>query len=129
MFNPKKTVRQNIHGNEAAYSGTVTTVTHKTIVVFIPALDVEVDVQRNPDASVQNGSVPEVGDIATVQIVLEDGDYTATAATFVPQQDIREDIPVTDDDLLLLNDKDEDTEEYGWQNEPPVEDFGNLDID
>lgn len=129
MFNPKRTVRQNIHGNEAAYSGTVTTVTHKTIVVFIPALDVEVDVQRNPDASVQNGSVPEVGDIATVQIVLEDGDYTATAATFVPQQDIREDIPVTDDDLLLLDDEDEDTEEYDWYNEPPAEDFGNLDID
>lgn len=94
---------------------------------FIPALDVEVDVKRNPDASVQNGSVPEVGDIATVQIVLEDGDYTA--ATFVPQQDIREDIPVTDDDLLLLDDEDEDTEEYDWYNEPPVEDFGNLDID
>ena len=50
MFNTKKTVRQDIHENEAAYSGTVTTVTHKTIVVFIPALDVEVDVQRNPDA-------------------------------------------------------------------------------
>ena len=94
---------------------------------FIPALDVEVDVKRNPDASVQNGSVPEVGDIATVQIVLEDGDYTA--ATFVPQQDIREDIPVTDDDLLLLDDEDEDAEEYDWQNERPVEDFGNLDID
>ena len=96
--------------------------------VFIPALDVEVDVQRNPDASVQNGSVPEVGDIATVQIVLEDGDYTATAAMFVPQQDIREDIPVTDDDLLLLDDEDEDAEEYDWQNESPVEDYGNLDI-
>lgn len=27
---------------------------------FIPALDVEVDVKRNHDASVQNGSVPEV---------------------------------------------------------------------
>ena len=93
MFNTKKTVRQDIHENEAAYSGTVTTVTHKTIVVFIPALDVEVDVQRNPDASVQNGSVPKVGDIATVQIVLEDGDYTATAATFVPQQDIRDTFP------------------------------------
>lgn len=129
MLNTKNTISQNIHGNEAAYSGTVTTVTHKTIVVFIPALDVEVDVQRNPDASVQSGSVPEVGDIATVQIVLEDGDYTATAATFVPQQDIREDIPVTDDDLLLLDDEDEDTEEYDWYNEPPAEDFGNLDID
>lgn len=95
--------------------------------VFIPVLDV--DVQRNPDASVQNGSVPEVGDIVTVQIVLEDGDYTATAATFVPQQDIREDIPVTDDDLLLLDDDDEDIEEYDWYNEPPADDFGNLGID
>lgn len=107
----------------------MTAVTHKTIVVFIPALDVEVDVKRNPDASVQNGSVPEVGDIATVQIVLEDGDYTATAATFVPQQDIREDIPVTDDDLLLLDNDDEETGKYDWYNEPPVEDFSNLDID
>lgn len=114
MFNTKKTVRQDIHGNEAAYSGTVTTVTHKTIVVFIPALDVEVDVQRNPDASVQNGSAPEVGDIATVQIVLEDGDYTATAATFVPLQDIREDIPVTDDDFFDDDLDDEKAEEYDW---------------
>ena len=48
MFNPKRTVRQNIHGSEATYYGTVTTVTHKTIVVFIPALDIDVDVQRNP---------------------------------------------------------------------------------
>ena len=129
MLNTKETVPRNAHGNGAAYSGSVTAVTHKTVVVFIPALDVEVDVKRNPDASVQNGSVPEVGDIATVQIVLEDGDYTATAATFVPQQDIREDIPVTDDDLLLLDDEDEDTEEYDWYNEPPVEDFGNWNID
>lgn len=129
MFNTKKTVRQDIHGNEAAYSGTVTTVTHKTIVVFIPALDVEVDVQRNPDASVQNGSAPEVGDIATVQIVLEDGDYTATAATFVPLQDIREDIPVTDDDFFDDDLDDEKAEEYDWYNEPPAEDFGNWDID
>lgn len=127
MFNPKKATNPHIHENEVAYSGTVTAVTQMTIVVFIPALDVEVDVKRNPDASVQNGSVPEVGDIATVQIVLEDGDYTA--ATFVPQQDIREDIPVTDDDLLLLDDDDEDIEEYDWYNEPPADDFGNLDID
>lgn len=129
MFNTKKTVRQDIHENEVAYSGTVTAVTHMTIVVFIPALDVEVDVKRNPDASVQNGSVPEVGDIATEQVALEDGDYNATAATFVPQQDIKEDIPVTDDDLLLLDDDNEDTEEYDWYNEPPAKDFGNLDID
>lgn len=49
-----------------------------------------------------------------MQIVLEGGDYAVTAATFVPQQDIREDIPVTDDDLLLLDNEDEDTEEYDW---------------
>lgn len=129
MLKTKKTIRRNVHGSEAAYSGTVTVVTHKTIVVFIPALDVEVDVKRNPDASIQNGSVPEVGDIATVQVVLEYGDYNATAATFVPQQDIKEDIPVTDDDFLLLDDDNEEAEEYDWYNEPPVEDFGNLDID
>lgn len=52
-----------------------------------------------------------------------------TAVTFVSQQDIREDIPVTDDGLLLLDDEDEDTEEYDWNNEPSAEDFGNLDID
>ena len=104
-------------------------VTPKTIVVFIPALDVEVNAQRNPDTSVQNGSIPGVGDIATVQVVLGDGDFVVTAATFVPQQDIKEDIPVTDDDLLLLDDDNEDTEEYDWYNEPPAEDFGNLDID
>lgn len=59
MLNTEKITLQNIHGNEVAYSGTVTAVTHKTIVVFIPALDVEVDVRRNPDASVQNGSAPK----------------------------------------------------------------------
>lgn len=97
--------------------------------VFILALDAEEDVQRNPNVSVQNGFVPEVGDIVTVQAVLENSDYAVIAATFVPQQDIRESILVTDDDLLLLDDDDEDTEEYDWYNEPPVEDFGNLDID
>lgn len=111
------------------HTGTVTAITHKTIVVFIPALDVEVDVQRNPDASVQSGSAPEVGDIATVQIVLEDDDYTATAATFVSLQDIREDIPVTDDDFFDDDLDDEKAEEYDWYNEPPAEDFGNWDID
>lgn len=125
----KKTVYQNAHESETLYSGFVTVVTPKTIVVFIPALNVDVNARRNPDASVQNGSIPEVGDIATVKVVLEGGDYAATAATFVPQQDIREDIPVTDDDLLLLDDEDEDTEEYDLYNEPPAEDFGNLDID
>lgn len=36
---------------------------------------------------------------------------------------IKEDIPVTDDDLLLLDNEDEDTEEYDRYNEPLVEDF------
>lgn len=129
MPDTKKSILQSNHRSETLYSGFVTVVTHNTIVVFIPALDVEVDVQRNSTASVQNGSVPEVGDIATVQIVLEDGDYAATVATFVPQQDIREDIPLTDDDFFDDDLDDEEAEEYDWYNEPPVEDFGNLDID
>jgi hypothetical protein len=29
----------------------------------------------------------------------------------------------------LLDDDNEDTEEYDWYNEPPAEDFGNWDID
>lgn len=45
MLKTKKTIRRNVHGSEAAYSGTVTVVTHKTIVVFIPVLDVDVDVR------------------------------------------------------------------------------------
>lgn len=129
MPDTKKSILQSNHRSETLYSGFVTVVTHNTIVVFIPALDVEVDVQRNSTASVQNGSVPEVGDIATVQIVLEDGDYAATGATFVPQQDIREDIPLTDDDFFDDDLDDEEAEEYDWYNGPPVEDFGNLDID
>ena len=67
MFNTKKTIRQRNHRSEATYSGTVTTVIPKTFVVLIPALDVEVDVQRNPAASVQNGSVHDAGDITFVQ--------------------------------------------------------------
>lgn len=51
------------------------------------------------------------------------------SATFVPLQDIREGILVADDDLLLLDDEYEDTDECDWYNEPPAEDFGNLDID
>lgn len=129
MFSTKKTTRQNIHGSEATYSGSVTTVTPKTIVVFIPALDVEVDVQRNPGTSAQNGSTPEVGDIATVQVVLGDGDYAVTAATFVHHQETGGNHIIIDDDLLLLDDDDEDTEEYDWYNEHPAEDFGNRDID
>ena len=125
----KKTTRQNIRGSEVAYSGTVTAVIPKTIVVFIPALDVEVDVQRSPNASVQNGAVPEVGDIATVQVVLEDGDYAATAATFVPQQDIYKGDRMVDNGFFLLVKDDEDAEEYDWDDEPYVEDFWNWDVD
>lgn len=81
------------------------------------------------DGVVQNIKIQIVGDLATVQVALRDCDIIAIAATFVPQQDIREDIPVTDDDLLLLDNEDEDTEEYDRYNEPPTEDFGNLNID
>jgi hypothetical protein len=45
VLNTKKTVHQNAHGSETLYSGSVTAVTPKTIVVFMSALDVEVDVQ------------------------------------------------------------------------------------
>lgn len=45
MLNTKKTTRQGNHRGETLYSGSVTAVTHKTIVVFMSALDVEVDVQ------------------------------------------------------------------------------------
>ena len=65
MLNTKETVHQSAHGSESLYSGFVTAVNHKTIVVFILALDVEVDVQHSPDASVQNGFVFEVGNVAT----------------------------------------------------------------
>lgn len=114
---------------KATHSGTVTIITPKTIVVFLPALDIEIDAPLRTNDSTQNIRIPTVGDLATVQVALRDGDIIAIAATFVPQQDIRQDTPVTDDDLLLLDDDDKDTEEYDWYNEPPVEDFGNLDID
>lgn len=105
----------------AIHSGTVTTITSKTIVVFLPALDLEVDVPVRTGDSTQNIRIPAVGDSATVQVAFQGGDLVATAATFVPQQDIREDIPVSeDDDFFLLDDDDE----YDWYSEPPAEDFG-----
>lgn len=107
----------------------MTIITPKTIVVFLPALDIEIDAPLRTNDSTQNIRIPTVGDLATVQVAIRDGDIIAIAATFVPQQDIREDIPITDDDLLLLDNEDEDTEEYDRYNEPPTEDFGNLDID
>lgn len=67
MPNTKKTIRQSNNRGEILYSGSVTAVTPKTIVVFNPAHDVEIAVQRNPDASVQNASTTEVGDSDTVQ--------------------------------------------------------------
>lgn len=46
MLNTKKTICQNNHSSEVLYSGFVTAVTPPmTIVVFMSALDVEVDVQ------------------------------------------------------------------------------------
>lgn len=113
----------------ATHSGTVTAITPKTIVVFLPALDLEVDVPAQTNDSTQNIRIPTVGDIATVQVALQDGDIVVTAATFVPKQDIREDIPVTDDDFFDDDLDDEKAEEYDWYNEPPADDFGNLDID
>lgn len=95
----------------AAHTGTVTAIIQKTIVVFLPALDLEVNVLRQTNDSIQNVKIPTVGDLATVQVALQNDGIIVTAATFVPQQDIREDIPVTDDDLLLLDSEDEDTEE------------------
>lgn len=128
MFNTKKTVRQDIHENEATYSGTVTTITPKTIVVFLPALDIEVDVAIHTNNPSQNVKTPAVGDIAAVQATLRDGDIIATAATFVPQQDIREDVPASEDDDFFDYDDDE-AEEYDWYSEPPAEDFGFWEYD
>lgn len=96
--------------------------------VFLTTLDLEVDVLRHAEGLTQSIRIPAVVDITTVQVTLQVGDIIVTTA-FVSQQDNREDIPVTDNDLLLLDDEDEDTEEYDWYNEPPVEDFGNLDSD
>lgn len=113
----------------AIHSGTVTTITSKTIVVFVPALNLEVDVLYHVDGLTQNVKIPAVGDIATVQVALRDGDIIVTTAIFTPQQDIREDIPANEDDDFFDYDDDEDTEEYDWYNEPPAEDFGNWNID
>ena len=107
----------------ATHSGTVTAITPKTIVVFLPALDLEVDVSVRTNDSTKNIRIPTVGDIATVQVALQDGDIIATAATFVPQQDIREDVPASEDDDFFDYDDDE-AEEYDWYSEPPAEDFG-----
>lgn len=109
------------------HTGTVTAITPKTIVVFLVALDLEVDVPIHARELTQNVRIPAVGDSATVQVSLQDGDIVATAAaTFVPQQDICKNIHVGKDDGLLLLD---DDEEYGWDDEPYVEDFWNWDID
>lgn len=45
MLNTKKTICQNNHSSEVLYSGFVTAVTPKAIMVFMSALDAEVDVQ------------------------------------------------------------------------------------
>ena len=77
------------------HSDTVTAITPKTIRVFLPALDIEADVLRHANHSTQNARAHVVWDIATVQVALQDSDIVATAATFAPQHDIREDIPVS----------------------------------
>lgn len=106
MLNTKKTTRKSNHGSESTYSGSVTAVTSKTIVVFIPALDLEVDVPIRANNSSQNVKAPTVGDIATVQVALRDGDAIAIAATFAPWQDIGKGASIDNDDLLLLDDWD-----------------------
>lgn len=105
------------------HSGTVTAITPKTIVVFLPAFDLEVDVPIHTNEPAQNVKIPAVGDLATIQVMFQDGDLVATAATFVPQQDIREDIHASEDDDFFDYDDDE-VEEYDWYSEPPAEDFG-----
>jgi hypothetical protein len=75
------------------------------------------------DGVVQNIKILAVGDIATVQVSLQDGDIIATATTFVSRQDIREDILVSKkDDFFLLDDDDKD-EEYDRDEEPYVKSF------
>lgn len=106
------------------YTGTVTAITPKTIVVFLPALDLEVDVSIHAIKLTQNVRIPAVGDSATVQVSLQDGDIVATAATFVLQQDIHKG---DNDDCFLLNGDDEGAEEYDCDDEPYVEGFWNLD--
>ena len=110
------------------HTGTVTTITPKTIAVFLPEFDLEVDVLRHANDSTKNIKTPVVGDLATVQITFQDGDIIATAATFVPQQDIREDVPASEDDDFFDYDDDE-AEEYDWYSEPPAEDFGFWEYD
>jgi hypothetical protein len=110
------------------HTGTVTAITPKTIVVFLPALDIEVDVAIHTNNPSQNVKTPAVGDIAAVQATLRDGDIIATVATFVPQQDIREDVPASEDDDFFDYDDDE-AEEYDWYSEPPAEDFGFWEYD
>lgn len=98
--------------------------------VFFPTFNLEVGVLRQTNSSVQNVKIPTVGDNATIQVALQDGDIIATATMFVSQQDIREGIPASeDDDDFFPFDDDEDTEEYDWDDEPYVEDFWNYDID
>ena len=70
---------------KATHSGTVTIITPKTIVVFLPALDIEIDAPLRTNDSTQNIRIPTVGNLATVQVALQDDDIIATAATFVPQ--------------------------------------------
>lgn len=45
MPDTKKSILQRNHRSETLYSGFVTAVTHRTIVVFMSALDAEMDVQ------------------------------------------------------------------------------------
>lgn len=48
--------------------------------------------------------------------------------TTVTHQDHRGLHPATEDDLLLLDDDNEEAEEYNWYNEPLANGFDNLEI-
>lgn len=88
----------------AIYSGTVTTITPKAIVVFLPAFDLEVDVPIRANNSGQNVKALAIGDNAIVQVVLRDGDLVATAGVFAPRQDVGKDNSTDNGDSLLLDD-------------------------
>jgi hypothetical protein len=56
----------------------VTVITPKTIVVFLPALDIKVDVPIHANNPSQNIKTQAVGDLDTIQVALRDSDIIAT---------------------------------------------------
>lgn len=70
------------------HTDTITTITPKTIVVFLPTFDLEVNIPIQTNGFVQNIRIPAVEGLAIVQIAFKDGDIVTIAITFVPQQGI-----------------------------------------